>query len=242
MVEAFRAALAAASSDLPGPELLPSRLARACAEVLPVDGAGISLFFVSGRRLPVGASDEVSGVAERLQFTVGEGPCLAAVASAQAVVADEAALEQQWPAYHADLVRQTAIRGVVALPLQGALRGFGALDLYLVPPNDVHGLALADVLVVTHEITRVFQDAVAAERDGSGSGPAWLDAPQAERRSLVWQAMGLLNAALHIDSPDALALLRAHAFAVETDVDSLAQALIDGSVETADLAPDADPA
>jgi hypothetical protein len=74
LVEDFHIALAASAVDLPGPELLPERLARACALVLPVDGAGISLFFASDRRLPLGASDPVSAEAERLQFTQARVP------------------------------------------------------------------------------------------------------------------------------------------------------------------------
>src|SRR3712207_7738163 len=35
---------------------------------LPVDGAGVSLFFATDRRLPLGASDPVSAEAERLQL------------------------------------------------------------------------------------------------------------------------------------------------------------------------------
>jgi len=37
LVEDFHTALAASALDVPGPELLPERLARACAQVLPVD-------------------------------------------------------------------------------------------------------------------------------------------------------------------------------------------------------------
>ena len=44
LAERFAPALARSSPDLPGAALLPERLARACAEVLPVDGAEISLF------------------------------------------------------------------------------------------------------------------------------------------------------------------------------------------------------
>ena len=60
MLDAFSAAMAASAQQWPGAALLPQRLARACAQVLPVTGAGMSLYFASGRRLPLGASDEVA--------------------------------------------------------------------------------------------------------------------------------------------------------------------------------------
>src|SRR3954471_8525889 len=59
-----------------GPELLPTRLTRACLAVLPAaDGAGLSLLD-NDFRVPIGATDDVAALAERLQFTIGEGPCL----------------------------------------------------------------------------------------------------------------------------------------------------------------------
>src|SRR3954465_839019 len=100
LVEDLRIALTASAVDLPGPELLPERLARACARVLPVDGAGISLFFASDRRLPLGASAPASAEAERPQFTVGEGPCLSSHATGDIVIADEETMRSTWPAYY----------------------------------------------------------------------------------------------------------------------------------------------
>ena len=43
IVQQFTAQVSAAEQDLPGPELLPERLARACTAVLPIDGAGLSV-------------------------------------------------------------------------------------------------------------------------------------------------------------------------------------------------------
>jgi hypothetical protein len=57
----------------------------------------------------------------------------------------------------------------------------------------------------------------------AGMEPTWLDAPAAERRSTVWQAVGVLNAALRSDSPTALALLRARACAQGSTVAELAE-------------------
>ncbi|MCW2581630.1 MAG: uncharacterized protein JWQ53_420 [Klenkia sp.] len=239
MLNAFRDAMARSVTDLPGAELLPSRLARSAASVLPVYGAGISLYFSSGRRLPVGASGDVAAAAERLQFTVGEGPCLAAHERGRPVVADEAGLTRQWPAFTAELVARTPVRGIIALQLPGRLRDLGALDLYVVPPGAVGDLGLADCLAVADEVAHVLEGLDGADADHSG-GPAWLDAPTAWDRSLVWQAMGVLNACLSLTSADALAVLRAHAYGGGTTVDSLARHVVEGTVPVHDLAPASD--
>ncbi len=239
LVDRFHAALASSAADLPEPELLPERLARACAGVLPVDGAGISLFFSADRRLPLGASDPASAQAERLQFTAGEGPCLSAHAERRAVVADETTLRSRWPAFHDALVTTTPIRGTISLPLEDGLRDIGALDLYVVPPHDVAELSLRDALTVSGEVAGLFQEH-RHDADRSPDGPAWLDAPAARRRTLVWQAIGFLNSGLGVTSEDALAILRAHAYAEDEDLEDLAERVVTRQVPLADLAPDRD--
>ena len=220
---------------LSGPELLPERLARACAHVLPVDGASISMVFAPDRRLPLGASGEFAATAERLQFTVGEGPCLEAQATSTPVVATEADLRERWPAYFAELTARTPVRSVVSLPLRGGLTGIGALDLFFTPPNDLRVLRLADALVVAQEVTASLAAPGGPDERGE-YGPAWLDAPDAARRSRVWQAIGFLNVGMQLPSPDALAVLRAYAYARERLVDDVAAALLAGEVTLADLA------
>jgi hypothetical protein len=235
VIEDFRIAVAASAVDLAGPELLPERLARACARVLPVDGAGISLFFAEDRRLPLGASDPAAATAERLQFTVGAGPCLTAHAEGRPQVADEVAIRSRWPAFHDELVARTPIRGIISLPLEDQLRGIGALDLYTVPPNDVTALRLADALEISAELSAVFAASSRAARRRR-DGPVWLEAPAAERRSVVWQAMGFLNSGLGVSSTDALALLRAFAYAHGDDLDELSRRVVEREIPLERLA------
>src|SRR3954453_20319520 len=107
--ERLSAAAAAPPADLPGPGLLPGRRGKARPAVLPVDGAGISLFFVSDRRLPLGASDNRAAEAERLQFTVGEGPFLSAHAEGRALFADEDTIRSRWPTFYDELATRSEI-------------------------------------------------------------------------------------------------------------------------------------
>jgi len=230
----FAAHVVAAERDLPGPELLPARLARACAELLPVDGAGLSVFFSADRRLPLGGSDPVADTAERLQFTVGEGPCLTAHSTGQPVVADEDELRVRWPAFHDALVSRTPIRGIISLPLHGGLQDIGALDLYLQPPGDVRDLGLADALTVMTALSDCFAAAM-DEEPRTESGPPWLDAPAAGRRALVWQAVGFVSTGLELLSTDALAVLRAHAYAHDRELDDVAESVLERRLSLAEL-------
>jgi hypothetical protein len=185
--------------------------------------------------LPYSASAE----AERLQFTVGEGPCLSSHATGDIVIADEATMRSTWPAYYDALAANTPIRGTISLPLRDELRGIGALDLYAVPPRDLGSVSLRDALTVSEQVAAVLHAQNRQNRIDAG-GPAWLDAPAAERRSTVWQAIGFVNSALHIPSPDALALLRAHAYTEGQSLDELAAQVLSRQVPVEELALDSD--
>ena len=234
IAQEFAAQVAVAEQVLPGAELLPDRLARAAAGVLPVDGVGLSAYFAADRRLPLGASDPVAATAERLQFTVGEGPCLTAHATGLPVAADEQELQARWPAYFDVLVAHTPIRGVISFPLHGGLEDVGALDLYVCPPRDIRELGLADSLTVTGALSDAFAAAMAAEPHDE-DGPAWLDAPGAGRRAVVWQAVGFVNVGLGLTSPDALALLRAYSYGEDQELDDIAAAVLERRLDLSEL-------
>ena len=63
----------------------------------------------------------------------------------------------------------------------------------------------------------------------------WWDGPDALRRARVWQATGLVDIALGLDAPDALAVLKAHAFATGRVVDDVADDLLAGRLSVAEL-------
>ena len=96
---------------LAGPELLPVRLARACARMLPVDDAGLSLVDAAQQRVPLGASSDVAEVAERLQFTVGAGPCMTAQETRQPVFAVEDDLRAPLAGVHRPARRRHPVPG-----------------------------------------------------------------------------------------------------------------------------------
>ncbi|WP_432524087.1 GAF and ANTAR domain-containing protein [Kineococcus sp. SYSU DK006] len=227
--EQFRTAWTPEAARL-GPDLLPVALARACAAVLAVDAAGLSLM---GReeRVPLGASEPAASTAEQWQFTVGEGPCFTAFERAEPVVADEAGLRSRWPALHDELRRSTPFRSVVALPLGlGELR-IGAVDLYWTGPRPAASFDLAAAQVVAglvHE--QLLLTAAGVDPDDPSAGPAWQEAPAARRRRGVWAAVGLSCAVLGLQGTDALALLRARAYGSGQPLEEVAEAIVTGRV------------
>lgn len=213
--------------DLAGPELLPVRLAKACTRVLPVAGAGISMFGTSGLRIPVGASGDRAAIAERLQFTAGEGPCLDAHALSRSVLATESLMAQRWPEFYSGLVARTPFRAITAIPLPLGLKGAGTVDLLFNSSADMAELDIVDADAVLGEVDRILRTESVVEFSLLGPGPAWLSSPSAGSRNTVFVALGFLNIALEVSTQDALALLRARAYAAGRTVDDIARDIVD---------------
>ena len=220
---------------LAGPELLPVRLARACARSLAVDDASLSLVDASQQRVPLGASSDVAEVAERLQFTVGAGPCITAQETRQPVFAVEADLRRRWPVFAELLMGATPFRAVVALPLQPALSGAGAIDLYFRTSEEVLALDVFEAVAVGELVTSALSDAAVWSEWSPAEGPDWLHGPAPQRRAAVWEAMGKLSVDLEVSAPAALDLLRVRAYAEGRTVDDVADDLLAGTLRASDL-------
>ncbi|MBB3675415.1 hypothetical protein [Modestobacter versicolor] len=220
--------------ELRGPEMLAARLSRACVAALPVDGAGLSIHDMNGLRTPIGASDPVASQAERLQFTHGEGPCLRAHDDGVAIAFDESAIARNWPGLHASLIGETPFHGVLSVPLLPPLGPLVVLDLYVREADALPATDRDDVEDVTIALTRAMVAAALGAPMQEGRR-GWWDGPDALRRARVWQATGMVNVALGLDTPDALSVLRAHAFAAGRVVDDVADDLVEGRLSLAEL-------
>ena len=232
----FETALAtAAAPGLEGPELLPVRLARACAEMLDVDAASLSLVDSRGERVPLGGSRDDADTAERLQFTCGAGPCMAAQETRQPVFAVEEDLHRRWPAFADLLFVETPFRAVVALPLQPALAGPGAIDLFFEQSDAITDLDVFEALAVGELVTSALSDASVWSTWTPAEGPAWLHGPAPQRRAAVWEAMGKVGIDLEVGAATALDLMRSAAYATGRTVDDVAEDLLSGRLEPTDL-------
>lgn len=229
------ALLAAEEPGLGGPELLPVRLALAAARMLDVTGAGISLLDSARRRVPLGASSEDAAVAERLQFTTGEGPCTTAQETGQPVFAVQDDLARRWPVFADLFLGGTPFRAVVALPLRPELAGNGAIDLYFADPGEVTGLDVFDALAVGELVTAALSEAAVWSSWSAEDGPEWLHGPAPLRRAAVWEAVGLVGLELGLTAPGAIALVRMHAYGSSRSADDVAADLLDGRLLPAQL-------
>lgn len=213
--------------------LLPNKLAWACARVLGVAGASLSISTDPDLRIPLGASGEAASIAESLQFTTGAGPCLDAYATGVPVWAPEAVLVRRWPIYHLHLVHRTPFRAVHALPLGRELTGLGALDLYFTSDEALAAHAPEDAQAVADEVA----DALLADPTARVSRePIWLSSEPARARTAVAVAVGMVAIDRDLSPNAALELIRRHARGVASTVDVVARQIVDRALPPGDLA------
>jgi hypothetical protein len=234
-IDRFTALVSAQPAEFAGPELLPVRLSRATVQLLPgVAGAGISVLTDPSMRVPLGASDGDAAAAERLQFTLGEGPCLHAHATGQSVFADSREFAARWPELYDELVTRTPYRAVISIPLRDQFRGLGALDLHLTDTAGITPQLWIDAYTISDHITAALTRS-AAGSESADRDPAWFDSPPALRRQRVWMAIGMLSVHLDVPAEDALAALRGHAYTNQQDLDDLAADLVTRRTPITDL-------
>lgn len=204
-----------------------SRLCRACVELFDVDGAALSVMSAS-TQATFAASDAFSRGVDALQFDLGEGPCLESVERRRAVLVDdlEAPSEQRWPAF-ADAALQQGVRAVFALPVSVASTCVGALDLVRLRPGplveeDAVGSRLAAELAALPLLDLIGDIAAAPAH-----GPGGTDELASLERVEIYQATGMLMDQLDVEVHEALARLRAHAFAEGLTASEVAWAIVE---------------
>jgi hypothetical protein len=200
-------------------------LLLACIEAVGVDGGGMSLVSTTGTRQPLYGSDDAAQVMERLQFTVGEGPCVDASASGSPVLVPDidelgGGVGTRWPAFLAEAAKAD-IRAVFAFPVRIGAISLGAIDLYRRSPGPLGRQELAKTLTAV--------DAIAvALLDVAGTLDSGLDIDQVSSMA-VHRAAGMVMEQLDTSIENALIRLRAAAYAEGVPVNELANAVIIGT-------------
>jgi GAF domain-containing protein len=82
-----------------------------------------------GQNETVACSDEAAGHVNGLQYTLGEGPCLTALADGVPVYSRDLAAEARWPRFAPQAVA-SGIQSALSLPLIAQEQVIGALNLY----------------------------------------------------------------------------------------------------------------
>ena len=150
------------------------QLAHGALRLLPVEGAGIMaprnedlLRFA----FATGPSVQAVATLERLQETLGYGPCRDSHRGQRLVEVGDLATEGEWPIYQEQALR-AGLRSVTAVPLLARGRSWGVLDLYRTEPRRFDTEDLAAIRTLAHVATSYL--VVTADRDAAREAQAEL--------------------------------------------------------------------
>jgi hypothetical protein len=210
--------------------LAADALCSACVELFRVDAAAISLIFDGAITGTLGASSDSARDFDELQFTLGEGPCLDSVSHRAPVLVPylDEATDVRWPAYGRALLAH-GIRGVHALPVVLAGEYVGALDLYRERTGSLTVDELAGALVAAELAEVPLLDLLGEDLQAAVDDPrsdAWTELNRLARVEIS-QATGMLIAQLNVTAVEALARLRAHAYATGRSATEVARDILD---------------
>ena len=199
------------------PGEIPFRLCRAAVQLLPVSGASVCLRS-NGVPVRLGASSaEASHVAE-IQATLGDGPCVRAAEVGVPVLASDLTAgrdARRWPVF-AQQATAVGVQAVYSMPLGDEAVTVGTLDLYRDTPGRLSDQELRTARLVAGLMTVALMALPREENGGAGDEP-WLSGLAADHDE-VYQAIGMVMAQLGVEADEALARLRAHAFAQDRTI------------------------
>ena len=208
------------SRALIGGHLAAAGLCSACAETLAVSGAGITLIADAGAQVSMCASNDTVRRLAELEFTLGSGPAVDAHDRGVPVLEVDlvGCPPTGWTAFAGPAV-DAGIGAIFAFPLRLGAARLGALTLYQDHPGALGDDIYADALIAADVITKAIvtrqagipEEALLAELTDEGAFHAE-----------VHQASGMVSVQLAVGVGDALARLRARAFAADRSIREVA--------------------
>ena len=122
-------------TDFPIQAIL-DRLVERIVEILPVSAAGVTLISPGVEPHYVAASDLSALRYEQLQTELGEGPCVLAYRTGEAVTVADLRNEDRFPNFSPRAL-DAGLRAVFTFPLRHGDLQLGALDLYRETPGEL---------------------------------------------------------------------------------------------------------
>jgi hypothetical protein len=200
------------------------RLCRFAVDEMALSGCALVLMSGAESAGVLAGAGRHAWTVTGLQMELGEGPCLQAHASGIPVLLPDLAAEpaNRWPAFAAAALA-AGVHAEFSLPLTVGPGGIGTFDLCRDRPGMLSDEHLADALVAAD----IARDAVLYQPYGAGGpGVAELLDTAGTDRIVIHQATGMIAAQLDDTIANALARLRAAAFASERSMYDIAQDVV----------------
>jgi GAF domain-containing protein len=198
------------------------------------DGAGLTML-EADRPQTVVASAEFVHAVDDVQYALGEGPCLLAVASRATQTSGSLGGETRWPRF-GPRVGRMGVHSVLSLPLLLSDRVVGAMNVYAHAKNAfgpaavrIGELFARPAAVTVHNAQVLAQ----SQRLAAQLGEALTS------RAVIDQALGVLMSRTGANPEEAFARLRAMSQSQHVKVAEVARVLVDEAVRRARSRPSA---
>ena len=202
---------------------LPERLADACRRLLRVDGTAITLHNTTLQRITLWTTDPAAARLEDLQEVTGEGPSHEAFTTGEPVITRLDENERRWAEFTDAARRSIGVLTIHALPIRSQVEVIGVLSLHQFDPV---------ATVPPLDGAQFLADAIGAALIADAPTPDYIeDAGPWSNRAEIHQATGMVIAQLRVPASDALAILRAHAFAHDATLQDIAAQVIAGRLD-----------
>ncbi|WBQ08316.1 ANTAR domain-containing protein [Kribbella sp. CA-293567] len=197
---------------------LAGRLCDASRLILGADGAAITVENTSSSRTTLSTTDRVMATLEDLQDVTGEGPCLDAFRySTYFTLALENEPNLRWPEFARSAWQAVGGLQMYSFPMRPGGETFGVISVYTTDGRELPEPIDAVQFVADAVGAALLRDPTA---EGLGEG-AWAS------RAQVHHACGMVTAQLGLPPDDALAILRAHAYAYNITLVETARQVVD---------------
>jgi hypothetical protein len=207
---------------------LLQRLCRFAVDEMTLSGCALVLMSEAESGSLLAGDGRHASTITRLQMELGEGPCLQAHASGIPVFLPDLTAENanRWPTFAAAALA-VGVQAEFSLPLTVGPGGIGTLDLCRDRPGMLSDEQLADALVAAD----IARDAVLYQPYApEDPGMTELLATVGTDRIVIHQATGMIAAQLDDTVANALARLRAAAFASGRSMYDIAQDVVERRV------------
>jgi len=205
------------------------RVAQFAVQAIPgADGAGLTLLETDRPQTVVATADFVRTV-DDVQYGLGEGPCVSAVADGRTFVSGNLGGEPQWPRF-GPRVGRLGVHSALSLPLQLADRVIGALNVYAHGKDvfDSHAVRLGEAFA-PHAAGGVFNAQLLAQAERL---VAQLQ-EALQSRAEIDQALGVMMSRTGVNATEAFARLRTMSQSQSVKLTDVARGLLGEAVRNA---------
>ncbi len=195
------------------------------AATLTIPGCDHASLMVSqdGARATVGVSDSIAHLIDKLELTLGMGPCIDALEMQTAQLDSDLAAGARWPELSARVLVETPVRGAMSIRMPVDRSKIGALNLFSDNANELDDASIEDAVVLGAFATIAINAAAHAEdvvtlRRGLSSNRA------------IGKAIGMLMVLNDISDADAFDLLRRTSQATNVKLADVAAGVVERAV------------